>query len=56
MSINATEYLKPCPFCKGDPAIYDDDGGFVVECPSCICEMSHCSYDYLIDSWNRRNK
>ena len=58
--------LKPCPFCGGEPTIYDIEphkhafcgmpdhtGSTVIEC-GCGCGLIDEKHDAVIERWNRR--
>lgn len=47
--------LKPCPFCGGEPRIYDyGEGHCLIACSFC-CARTHDDFlEEAIATWNRR--
>ena len=42
MTASDSVTLKPCPFCEGKAFLFDEDGGYHVECSKCnVHTVSH---------------
>ena len=46
--------LKPCPFCGGEPDLFEAPSVYFVECSKCYYPTNYDTKEEAINAWNRR--